>query len=146
MGSPLSDRYYIHLPVWTGGNIFLGGARPWEKESDYTEVVDTNIDIAVEQKEDGWFLSTNLYEYLPEKQGKTINTQILGMAFEPEQRFENPDGTEITFDEIPPVPLQTAWKQPEDCSELRKQQENRNCHLRSVRPKMAANRKISRRK
>ena len=99
MGSPLSDRYYIHLPVWTGGNIFLGGARPWEKESDYTEVVDTNIDIAVEQKEDGWFLSTNLYEYLPEKQGKTINTQILGMAFEPEQRFENPDGTEITFDE-----------------------------------------------
>ena len=99
MGSPLSDRYYIHLPVWTGGNLFLGGARPWEKESDYTEVVDTNIDIAVEQKEDGWFLSTNLYEYLPEKQGKTINTQILGMAFEPEQRFENPDGTEITFDE-----------------------------------------------
>ena len=40
------------------------------------------------------------------------------MAFEPEQRFENPDGTEITFDEtwfgkkrnenITPVPLQTA--------------------------------------
>ena len=65
MGSPLSDRYYIHLPVWTGGNIFLGGAKPWEKESDYTEVADTSIDIAVEQREEGWFLSTNLYEYLP---------------------------------------------------------------------------------
>ena len=99
MGSPLSDRYYIHLPVWTGGNIFLGGAKPWEKESDYTEVADTSIDIAVEQREEGWFLSTNLYEYLPERQGKTIDTQLLRMAFEPEQRFENPDGTEITFDE-----------------------------------------------
>ena len=28
-----------------------------------------------------------------------ISTEVLGMAFEPEQKFENPDGTEIIFDE-----------------------------------------------
>ena len=27
-----------------------------------------------------------------------IRTNTLGKAFEPEQRFENPDGTEIVFD------------------------------------------------
>ena len=27
-----------------------------------------------------------------------INTDTLGMAFEPEQRFENPDGSDIVFD------------------------------------------------
>ena len=27
-----------------------------------------------------------------------ITSDVLGYAFEPEQRFENPDGTAITFD------------------------------------------------
>ena len=31
--------------------------------------------------------------------GKMICTETLGMAFEPEQYFENPDGTLITFNE-----------------------------------------------
>ena len=28
-----------------------------------------------------------------------INSETLGMAFEPEQRYENPDGTDIVFNE-----------------------------------------------
>ena len=27
-----------------------------------------------------------------------VNSDILGCAFEPEERFENPDGTDIVFD------------------------------------------------
>ena len=27
-----------------------------------------------------------------------VNSDILGYAFEPEERFENPDGTDIVFD------------------------------------------------
>ena len=98
MGSALSDRYYIRLPVWTGGNVFFNGARPWEKENKGTEVIDHAIEIAAEQKDDGWYLTTNLYEHLPQTSPKMINTETLGMAFEPEQRFENPDGSEILFD------------------------------------------------
>ena len=30
---------------------------------------------------------------------KLVDTDTLGMAFEPEQKYENPDGTPITFDE-----------------------------------------------
>ena len=26
MGSPTTDRYYTHLPVWSAGNVYFGGA------------------------------------------------------------------------------------------------------------------------
>ena len=99
MGSEPSDRYYMHLPVWTGGNVFLGGAKPWEQESDYVEDPSLPVSVAVEERGDGWYLATNLYELLPAKQLPLIDTEALGMAFEPEQRFENPDGSPIRFDE-----------------------------------------------
>ena len=27
-----------------------------------------------------------------------VSSELLGMAFEPEERYENPDGTDIVFD------------------------------------------------
>ena len=51
------------------------------------------------EKEDGWYLDTNLYDILTEKSCGIISTETLGMAFEPEQKFENPDGSPITFDQ-----------------------------------------------
>lgn len=99
MGSEPSDRYYIPLPVWTGGNRYYNGAKPCDKETDYT--VDTEHDIFLElREEDGrLILHTNLGRYLPTGEEKLITTDTLGAAFEPEQRFENPDGTAIVFDE-----------------------------------------------
>lgn len=44
------------------------------------------------------YLKTNLYEYLPKMEIQFINTAILGEAFEPEQKFESPDGRPIIFD------------------------------------------------
>lgn len=35
MGSPDSDRYYMPLPIWSKGNVYLNGARHWKKEEDY---------------------------------------------------------------------------------------------------------------
>ena len=97
MGSAPSDRYYIPLPVWTGGNAYFNGAKPISKEKD--SFVDTEHEIKIELTTDGdeWKLDTNLFDYLPKNCGM-INTENLGMAFEPEQRFENPDGTGIVFD------------------------------------------------
>lgn len=43
-------------------------------------------------------LKTNLYEFLRGFQTNIINSNILGCAFESEERFENPDGSDITFD------------------------------------------------
>ena len=99
MGSPDSDRYYIHLPVWAEGNVYLNGAKPWKKEKNCV-VDDTHkVTLSLEEKDGEWKLNTNLYELLPEITVGTISTETLGMAFEPEESFENPDGSPITFNE-----------------------------------------------
>jgi hypothetical protein len=41
-------------------------------------------------------LDSDFDEFLPET--KLISSETLGMAFEPEERFENPDGSDIVFD------------------------------------------------
>ena len=97
MGSAPSDRYYNPLPVWAEGNVYFNGAKPMSKEKAY---VDRDHEITISLKEDGgsFFLETNLYEYMPEIANQVVTTELLGMAFEPEQKFENPDGTPIVMD------------------------------------------------
>lgn len=97
MGSAPSDRYYMHLPVWTGGNVFVNGARPCDTEKDYA-VVSRNVSLSLKETEDGCTLETDLYDHLPETASRPVSTETLGMAFEPEQKFEAPDGSPITFD------------------------------------------------
>ncbi len=97
MGSAPSDRYYMHLPVWTGGNVYFNGAKPWEKETDFAVSPDT-VSLVLQEKNGEYTLQTNLYEHLPELAAPFVSTELLGMAFEPEQKFENPDGTPILFD------------------------------------------------
>ncbi|HIZ22422.1 MAG TPA: right-handed parallel beta-helix repeat-containing protein [Candidatus Blautia faecigallinarum] len=86
------------LPVWAKGNVYLNGAKAWKKEAD--PLVDTEHEVKVElEVRDGRpVLSTNIYEFLGDHAAGMVNSDILGYAFEPEERFENPDGTDITFD------------------------------------------------
>ena len=97
MGSELSDRYYLPLPVWTGGNAYFNGAKPCDKEKD--AFVDTEHDVKINLHIDGdrWEIESDLFDYLP-KTCDLISTKTLGMAFEPEQKYENPDGSDIFFD------------------------------------------------
>ena len=95
-GSPVNrDRYYMPLPVWMGGNVYFNGAKPADIDSD--AVVDTEHHITLELKqEDGIYrLETNMMEYLPPV--RMIDSDTLGIAFEPEERFETPEGETITF-------------------------------------------------
>lgn len=96
-GSPVSrDRYYMPLPVWTGGNVFFNGAKPCDIEEDYTVDDEHEIRITLIEEDGEVKLDTNVDEFLPEC--KLISSDTLGMAFEPEERFENPDGSDIIFD------------------------------------------------
>lgn len=98
MGSAPSDRYYDPLPVWAEGNVYFNGAQPmsWEKAA----VEDCHkVFLRLAEKEGGYLLETNLYEYLPKTENRLISTETLGEAFEPEQKFENPDGSAIVFQE-----------------------------------------------
>ena len=57
-----------------------------------------DIRIRVEECEVGWYLRTNLGDVDQPDAPAFVDTELLGMAFEPEQKFENPDGTPIAFD------------------------------------------------
>ena len=95
-GCPVNrDRYYMPLPVWMGGNVYFNGAKPADIDPDAT--VDTEHHITLELKQDGgtYRLETNMMQYLPQVQ--MIDSDTLGLAFEPEERFETPEGETITF-------------------------------------------------
>ncbi len=95
----LANGHFGHLPVWIHGNAYLGGAGSFAKEED--KLVDDKTDIFVEYEEnDGRFkLKTNVFDLVKNFKVHTIDSDTLGKAFEPEERYENPDGTSITFDE-----------------------------------------------
>ena len=90
------DRYYMPLPVWTGGNVFFNGAKPCDTEEDFTVDDEHEIKVALVEENGEYKLDSNYDEFLPE--ASLICSDTLGMAFEPEERFENPDGTDIIFD------------------------------------------------
>ena len=98
MGSAPSDRYYTPLPVWAGGNAYFGGARPWEKEQD-AYVCGEPVSLGLEERDGRLYLQTDLGQKLPGGQRPFVTTQLLGKAFQPEEGFENPDGTPLQCDE-----------------------------------------------
>ena len=84
MGSEPSDRYYSHLPVWSEGNVYFGGAQPWDKEKD-AKVVPEKVTLNLREEDGKYTLETNLYELLPEVKAPAVSTELLGAAFEPEE-------------------------------------------------------------
>ena len=90
--------HFGHLPVWSDGNAYFKGATVWKNEKNYFASKDSNITIELKEENGRYVLHTNLYDQLKDFHTGIINSDILGYAFEPDQRFENPDGTEIVFD------------------------------------------------
>ena len=93
----LESVHFDHLPVWSEGNVYLDGANAWKHEKNGF-VSSENVKVELTEKDGKYFLDTNIYEILEDFSGRMINTEVLGKAFEPEEFFENPDGTPITFD------------------------------------------------
>lgn len=98
MGSVTTDRYYSELPLWYSGNIYFNGAKKSEKDKDGFVDTKNKVEIKLEEKDGKYTLKTNLYDFLPTSPLKLIHTDDIPEAFESEQKYENPDGTPITFD------------------------------------------------
>ncbi len=96
----LEPVHFGHLPIWGEGNAYLNGAKPWKKEVNYllVEKGDQEIKVELTEKDGHYYLKTNIFDYIRDYRVRMIHTEILGKAFEPEQYFENPDGTPIRFD------------------------------------------------
>lgn len=92
----LMPYHFGHLPVWVDGNAYFNGADISKHEKHAATGDGVFVDLV---EEDGkYVLKTNLYDYLKDFRDGLVSSDILGCAFEPEQRFENPDGSAILFD------------------------------------------------
>lgn len=93
------ESYHFHsLPVWIDGNVYLSGALAYKKENN--KLINQTKDIVIElvEKDNKTMLKTNIYEYIKNFNVNLITSDTLGKAFEPEERYENPDGSSINFD------------------------------------------------
>lgn len=95
---PLATYHFGHLPVWLSGNAYFNGATVCKHEKNCLIDKDAKVEVKLVAKDGTYRLETNVYDYLKDFRTGIINSDILGCAFEPEQRFENPDGSEIIFD------------------------------------------------
>ena len=95
----LAQWHFSHLPVWIDGNAYFNGATVSRHEGHHLSCKNENAVVKLSEKDGKYFLETNLYSLLGDFRDGLISTETLGFAFEPEQRFENPDGSDILFDE-----------------------------------------------
>ena len=90
------EPHFSHLPVWAAGNVYLGGARAWEHET-LKLVSDRKVKVDLVEEDGAYYLETDLYDEIASFRGDMVGTITLGKAFEPDQAFENPDGSSIVF-------------------------------------------------
>ena len=94
----LAEAHFGHLPVWIEGNAYFDGATVSKHEKNGLVNKRAKVRAELQEKDGKLFLKTNVYQYIKDFSAGVITTETLGKAFEPEQRFENPDGTDIIFD------------------------------------------------
>ena len=94
----LARAHDSHLPVWSKGNVYFNGAKAWKHEEGGLVDNEHHVEVDVVMKDGKPVLSTNVYDFLEGFKDEMVNTDTLGKAFEPEEAYENPDGTPITFD------------------------------------------------
>ena len=56
------------------------------------------VTVDLEENDGKITLKTSIYDFIKDFRVGIVTTETLGLAFEPEQRFENPDGSDIVFD------------------------------------------------
>ena len=94
----LGTYHFGHLPVWVGGNAYLNGASVSRHEKNGCIVKEqAKVELVCEGGKST--LKTDLFAAINGFKAGIITTEMLGKAFEPEQCFENPDGTPIIFNQ-----------------------------------------------
>ena len=91
-----AQYHFGHLPVWVDGNAYFNGATVCKYDRHCLKETE-KVSVALTEKAGKYYLSTELFALLKDFRDGIISTETLGTAFEPEQRFENPDGTDIIF-------------------------------------------------
>ena len=94
----LAQYHFGHLPVWVEGNAYFNGATVSCHEKGGLTDEENEVFVRLEKEGETYCLETNLAGLMKEPALPVIDSAALGEAFEPEQRFEAPDGSDITLD------------------------------------------------
>ena len=94
----LAPYHFGHLPAWIDGNACFNGATVSRHEKNGFVGEGARAEVELAEQEGGLVLRTNVYDLLGGFRDGIVSSETLGRAFEPDQRFENPDGSDIVFD------------------------------------------------
>ena len=94
----LAPYHFGHLPAWVNGNAYFNHATVSRHEKHGFVGEGDGITVDLTEADGKVVLKTNLYDGLGFFRDGIVTSETLGLAFEPEERFENPDGTAIVFD------------------------------------------------
>lgn len=87
----------VHQPVYIDRNAYLNGAEGFDRElCKLVENQECNAEIITDS--DGVYLEIDIPEKILSLPCKPVTTNDLEIARIPEQRYENPDGTELVLD------------------------------------------------
>ena len=93
----LAPAHEGKLPVWVEGNAYFAGAKACKHEQHNLVDEQSEVYVDLEEKDGHPVLRTNVYSLLKDFRVSMIDSDTLGKAFEPEERYENTDGTDIVF-------------------------------------------------
>ena len=94
----LAQYHFGHLPAWVNGNAYFGGATVSRHEQHGCVDADHEATVELVEEDGRCALKTNVYDLLKDFRTGIVTSDTLGRAFEPDERFETPNGETITFD------------------------------------------------
>jgi hypothetical protein len=86
------------LPVWISGNGYCNRAKPYSKETAFTNDSTFNPGLQLEEKGAEVYLQFSFNQNFSDQNRPLINTAILGRAKIPRASFDNRDGSTLTVD------------------------------------------------
>lgn len=86
------------LPMYCGSNLYFHDAQPFRKEPATLVCSDVKPEVKVVSEEDGIYLEFDFGDKPAQVETVTVTTDSLGIAFEPELPYEQPDGTPLCIE------------------------------------------------
>lgn len=87
------------FPVYIAANLYLNKAIASNIETNFVKNKTLEPKISLSQEEDAYYLNITVDESFETVKTQVIDTELMGVAFQPETPFENKDGSPITLDE-----------------------------------------------
>lgn len=94
----VDDFANVRLPMYCGSNLYLDDAKPYRKEMDSVVYGDMKPQVKIVTEDGDVYLEFDFGDTLEKVDTVTVTTDFLGIAFEPELPYENPDGTPLCIE------------------------------------------------